>query len=239
MISSLQGTKQSQSIDCFVPRNDDFYNNPGMKYIEKLHYITHDIPNFSHLDQVQLACEAGAKWIQYRCLSKADDELLEEINSIAEICDDWGTTLIVTNHIHLNGKADIQGFHVEDMGADFIALRKLVGNDITLGGSANTVQNLIRLAKEGADYTGFGPFAVSKTKPNNYPVIALEDYKKAIEELNKLEINLPILAVGGITLYDVEALMQTGIYGIAVAGAVNSADDFIQAYQDFYEAVKG
>lgn len=208
-----------------------------MKYIEKLHYITHDIANFSHVEQAQLACEAGAKWIQYRCLSKADTELLEEIKAIAEICDDWGTTLIVTNHINLNGKADIQGFHIEDMDADFIALRKLVGIDRTLGGSANSIDGLLRLAKEGADYACFGPFAISETKPNNYPIVTLEDYKKATDRLNEQGINLPILAVGGITLYDVEALMQTNIHGIAVAGAINNADDFIQAYQDFYDMV--
>ncbi|MRX76754.1 thiamine phosphate synthase [Pedobacter petrophilus] len=208
-----------------------------MKYIEKLHYITHDIPHLTHIDQVQLACEAGAKWIQYRCLSKTDEELLTDIHAIAEICDDWGTTLIVTNHIHLNGKADIQGFHIEDMNADFIALRKLVGDDITLGGSANTIENLIRLANEGADYAGFGPFADTKTKPNNFSLLGIDGYSSAIRNLSDLK--MPVLAVGGIKIYDIEALMQTGVYGIAVSGAINFADDFIQAYQDFYEAVKG
>ncbi|WP_316826479.1 thiamine phosphate synthase [Pedobacter miscanthi] len=209
-----------------------------MKYIEKFQYITHDIPHLSHIEQAQLACEAGAKWIQYRCLSKADEALLQEINAIAEICDDWGSTLIVTNHIHLNGKADIQGFHIEDMDADFVALRKLVGNDITLGGSADTIENLIRLASEGADYAGYGPFAVSETKPNGYALIDLEAYHHTIKELQAKAIQLPVLAVGGIKNYDVEALMQTGIYGIAVSGAINFADDFIEAYQDFYLLVK-
>jgi len=209
-----------------------------MKYIEKFQYITHDIPHLSHIEQVQLACEAGAKWIQYRCLSKTDEELLQDINAIAEICDDWGTTLIVTDHVHLNGKADIQGFHIEDMDADFIALRKLVGNDITLGGSANTLKNLIRLASEGADYAGFGPYAPTETKPNDYPLLDLEGYQQAIRELEEKEIDLPVLAVGGIKIYDVEALMQTGVYGIAVSGAVNFADDFIEADQDFYSLVK-
>ncbi|GAA4204717.1 thiamine phosphate synthase [Pedobacter jeongneungensis] len=209
-----------------------------MKYIEKFQYITHDIPHLSHIEQVQLACEAGAKWIQYRCLSKTDEELLQDINAIAEICDDWGTTLIVTDHVHLNGKADIQGFHIEDMDADFIALRKLVGNDITLGGSANTLKNLIRLASEGADYAGFGPYAVTETKPNDYPLLDLEGYQQAIRELEEKGIDLPVLAVGGVKIYNVEALMQTGVYGIAVSGAVNFADDFIEAYQDFYSLVK-
>ncbi|WP_025142250.1 thiamine phosphate synthase [Pedobacter jeongneungensis] len=209
-----------------------------MKYIEKFQYITHDIRHLTHIEQTQLACEAGAKWIQYRCLSKTDQELLVDINAIAEICDDWGTTLIVTDHVHLNGKADIQGFHIEDMDTDFIALRKLVGSDITLGGSANTIENLIRLANEGADYAGYGPFSVTETKPNNYAPIDIEAYRHTIKELQGKAIELPILAVGGIKIYDVEALMQTGIYGIAVSGAINFADDFIEAYQDFYSLVK-
>jgi len=209
-----------------------------MKYIEKLHYITHDIPHLSHVEQAQLACEAGAKWIQYRCLSKTDEALLADINTIAETCDDWGTTLIVTDHIHLIGKADIQGFHLEDMNADFAAIRNKVGNDVTLGGSANTVENLIRLANEGADYAGFGPFATTETKPNNLPLLGIEGYYEAVQELKAENIQLPVLAVGGIKIYDVEALMQSGIYGIAVSGAINFADDFIEAYQDFYTMIK-
>lgn len=209
-----------------------------MKYIEKFHYITHDIPHLSHVEQAQLACEAGAKWIQYRCLSKTNEALLADINAIGEICDDWGTTLIVTDHIHLNGKADIQGFHIEAMDADFAAIRNKVGNDVTLGGSANTVANLIRLAGEGVDYAGFGPFATTETKPNNLPLLSLEDYHNAIDELKSANIQLPVLAVGGVKIYDVETLMQTGIYGIAVSGAVNLASDFIEAYQDFYTSIK-
>lgn len=209
-----------------------------MKYIEKLQYITHDVPNLTHIEQVQMACEAGAKWIQYRCLSKTDEELLAEINVIGEICDDWGTTLIVTDHIHLNGKADIQGFHIEDMHADFVALRKLVGNDITLGGSAHTVENIIRLVKEGADYIGLGPFARTNTKPNDFSPLGVEGYLTIMPQLESLKITTPILAVGGIKIYELEALMQAGIYGVAVSEAIHSADDFIEAYQDFYDAVK-
>jgi thiamine-phosphate pyrophosphorylase len=207
------------------------------KYIEKLHFITHDIPHHTHVQQAQIACEAGAKWIQYRCLSKADDELLADINAIANICDDWGVTLIVTNHIHLKGKADIQGFHIEDMKADFIALRQQIGEEYTLGGSSNTVENLIRLANEGADYAGFGPFKVTTTKPNNSPLLGIEGYQKAVSALQETDIMLPILAVGGVTLADVPLLKATGIYGIAASSAINQAEDMYTAYQDFYQAL--
>ncbi len=207
------------------------------KYIEKLHFITHDIPQHTHVEQAQLACEAGAKWIQYRCLTKTDEELLKDINIIAEICDDWGATLIVTDHIHLKGKADIQGFHIENMDADFIALRKLIGEEYTLGGSANSVENLIRLANEGADYAGFGPFSITTTKPNNAPILGFKGYSYASEQLQLKNINFPFLAVGGVTLADVDALLETNVYGIAVSAAINQADNMYEAYRDFYHKV--
>jgi thiamine-phosphate pyrophosphorylase len=204
------------------------------KYIEKLHFITHDLPDFSHVNQAQQACEAGAKWIQYRCLTKTDEALLDDIHQIASICDDWGATLIVTDHIRFNGKADIQGFHIEDMNADFSSLKQQLGEEITVGGSANTVEGLIRLSKEGADYAGFGPFNHTTTKPNTLPLLGLKGYQDAMKQLTALNIDLPVLAVGGITLADVDALMETGIFGIAASSAINQADDLRDAYDDFY-----
>ena len=145
------------------------------KFIEKLQFITHDIHQHSHIEQAQIACSAGAKWIQYRCLTKNDDELLLDINAIAEICDDWGATLIVTDHVHLNGKADIQGFHIEDFDADFVKLREQLGEAVTIGGSATTLQGLIRLAKEGADYAGFQQRgAEGRRQLCEYPACSLE-----------------------------------------------------------------
>lgn len=207
------------------------------KFIEKLHFITHDINHLTHIEQAQVACEAGAKWIQYRCLSKNDDELLKDIDVIAEICDDWGATLIVTDHIHLNGKADIQGFHIENMSADFTDIRNLVGEAITLGGSANTIENLLRIAQEGADYAGFGPFAETSTKPNSYPHIDLSQYHRAVMVLRDQGLDLPILAVGGVKLEDLDDLLGTGIFGIAVSSAINQASNMNEAYRSFYDKI--
>lgn len=207
------------------------------KFIEKLQFITHDIHQHSHIEQANIACSEGAKWIQYRCLTKNDEELLEDINAIAGICDDWGATLIVTDHIHLNGQADIQGFHIEDMDADFVKLREQLGEAVTIGGSSNTVEGLIRLAAEGADYAGFGPFYTTRTKPNTAPLLGVEGYEKAMQVLKAQEINLPVLAVGGVTLSDIDPLMATGIFGIAVSEAINQAEDMSAAYRAFYDGI--
>jgi thiamine-phosphate pyrophosphorylase len=208
------------------------------KFIEKLQFITHDLDHLSHVEQAGIVCQAGGKWIQYRCLTKNDEELLEDINQIAEICDDWGATLIVTDHIHLNGKADIQGFHIEDMNANFLSIRASLGEAVTIGGSSNTLEGLLRLAKEGVDYAGLGPFAHTDTKPNDFPLLGVAGYEKAMLKLKESEIELPIIAVGGVGVNDVEALMQTGIFGVAVSAAINRAADVEAAYLDFYQQLR-
>ena len=204
------------------------------KYISKFHYLTQDLPNRSHIEQAEIACSAGANWLQYRCLTKTDAELIAEINQIAAICDDWGTTLILTNHYHLLDKVDAQGVHIEDFDADFRLIREAIGEEKTFGASATNIEALLKVQATGVvDYCGYGPFRHTDTKPNNKPLLGFEGYR----QLQKQPIEIPVIAVGGITLNDVETLIQTGIYGIAVSAAVNLAIDPGAAVKEFYRKI--
>ena len=202
------------------------------KYISKFHYLTQDLPDRSHTQQAAMACEAGANWIQYRCVSKPDDELVKEINAIAAICDNWGATLILANHYHLLDRVDAQGVHIEDLNADLVAIRKSIGEDKTLGASATDLVRLIEIQNTGVvDYCGYGPFAHTNTKPNDYQLLGYAGYRNL---QSHPEINMPVIAVGGIQLADVEHLMETGIFGIAVSSAINLAVDPARTLRDFY-----
>ena len=204
------------------------------KYISKFHYLTQDIPGCSHVQQVQTACEAGVNWVQYRCMSKPEDELIDEINEIAEICDDWGATLIITNHYELLDRVDAQGVHIEDFDADFVTIRKIIGDDKTFGASATNPDDLLKIQNLGVvDYCGYGPFAHTDTKPNDYNLLGFESYRK----LEKLPIEIPIIAVSGIQLQDVDLLLKTSIYGIAVSGAINLSPEPAAAVKAFYHKV--
>lgn len=208
------------------------------KFISKLHYLTQDLPGRSHVQQAQTACEAGCKWIQYRCFSKSDEEMIQDLQQIAAICDDWGVTLIITDHTHLLETADIQGVHIEDMQADFKAIRESIGPEKTLGASANTFENIQRISTCGAvDYIGCGPFGVTETKPNDYPLLGIEGYKTISEKMLQADIKIPVVAVGGITVNDVDAIMQTGVAGIAISAAVNKAENPGKALKEIYKKV--
>jgi thiamine-phosphate pyrophosphorylase len=84
------------------------------------------------------------------------------------------------------------------------------------------------------DYCGYGPFAHTRTKPNNKPLLGFEGYR----ELSKHpEIDIPVIAVGGIQLEDVAPLLETDIHGIAVSAAVNLAIDPTEVLKEFYRAI--
>jgi thiamine-phosphate pyrophosphorylase len=205
------------------------------KYISKFHYLTQDIPHRSHLEQAIIACEAGVNWIQYRCLGKIDEELIAEINDIAAVCDEWGATLILTNHYHLLERVDAQGVHIEDFDADWAAIREIIGEDKTIGASATNSAALLKVQASGAvDYCGYGPFAYTRTKPNNKPLLGFEGYRGLSKHP---EIDIPVIAVGGIQLADVEPLLNTRIHGIAVSAAVNLAPDPGEVLKEFYRKI--
>jgi thiamine-phosphate pyrophosphorylase len=207
------------------------------KYISKFHYLTQDLDHISHLEQTQLACGAGANWIQYRCLSKTDEEMLAELHPIAEVCDDWGATLIVTNHYHLVHQADIQGVHIEDMDADLNLIRAEIGENKTLGASATEANQVINHIKNSADYVGCGPFSITLTKPNNDELWGVKGYQNAVNQLKELGLETPIIAVGGVKLADVELLLATGVHGLAVCSAINDTNNITKAYKEFHKVI--
>lgn len=193
------------------------------------------MPGRSHFEQAAIALEAGANWIQYRCLTKSDDELIHEINDIAAACDDWGATLILTNHYHLFNRVDVQGVHIEDFDADLKQIREFIGDEKTLGASATNMERLMQVQQTGAaDYCGYGPFAHTDTKPNDKPLLGFTGYRELEKQHN---IDIPVIAVGGIQLSDVETLLKTAIYGIAVSAAINKSLDPAGMVKAFYRKI--
>ncbi|RKI29393.1 thiamine phosphate synthase, partial [Corallococcus sp. AB049A] len=75
------------------------------------------------------------------------------------------------------------------------------------------------------------------TKPNNAPLLGVAGYADAMAQLKALNIDFPVLAVGGVTLSDVDALMDTGIFGIAASAAINQAGNLREAYEEFYAKI--
>ena len=102
--------------------------------------------------------------------------------------------------------------------------RKILGEDAIIGGTANTQKDIERLIEQKANYIGLGPYSYTKTKKNLSPVIGLEGYDEILNELKSYYAlaETPIIAIGGIDLYDVEPILKTGVHGVAVSGLITN-----------------
>ena len=79
------------------------------------------------------------------------------------------------------------------------------------------------------DYYGIGPFRFTSTKKKLSPVLGLEGYVGIMSARRALNDRRPFVAIGGITRHDVGPLLQAGVPGIAVSGAIAKAPDPIEA----------
>lgn len=203
-----------------------------------LQFISHHNERYSYLDGIRMALKGGCKWIQLRMKEASEDEFLACAQQVAPLCRENEARFILDDHVELVKACAADGVHLgrNDMPVD--EARKILGPDAIIGGTANTIDDVIRLHAQGADYIGCGPFRFTTTKAKLSPVLGLEGYMNICSEMRRLGIRLPIVAIGGIEYDDIEALMQTGIDGIALSGSILRADDPVAQMRSMLSALR-
>ena len=193
--------------------------------MNKLQYITTDHPSRSHSDLALDACMAGAKWIQLRMKSATDEEMLQEAISIRAITKVYRATFIINDRIQLVDKCDADGVHLGlgDLPTD--EARALLGPNKIIGGTANSINDVVSHYENKVDYVGVGPYQFTETKKNLSDPLGVIGYQNLMDKLQEMEINLPVFAIGGIKENDIDQIMQTGVYGIAVSGLITDSLD--------------
>ena len=106
--------------------------------------------------------------------------------------------------------------------------RQILGEAFIIGGTANTFEDVKLHHAAGADYLGIGPFRFTTTKKNLSPVLGLEGYTSILAQMNEAGIRIPVVAIGGIVAEDIPAIMETGVNGIALSGAILQAPDPVE-----------
>ncbi len=202
-------------------------------YISRFHYLTQDIPGYSHVEQVRLACENGVDWIQLRVKNKQRDEVMHIAKEAIAICKQHKVTLIINDHVEICKAVDADGVHLGKTDMPVSEARMILGKDKIIGGTANTIEDIIRLYDDGVDYAGLGPFRFTRTKQNLSPVLGVEGYEKILTEMRNKHIQTPVIAIGGIRIDDVGMLMKSGIHGLAISSAVHFAEDKLDVLKGF------
>lgn len=193
--------------------------------ISTLHYISQSSPAASHTENIQTACEAGCNWIQLRIKQATETAILPIALRVKKICEQYGAALIINDYPAIAVEVGAAGVHVGKNDMTVAAARRITGPDMIIGGTANTTADILQHVQDGANYVGLGPFRFTTTKQNLSPVLGLTGYTAIMEQLQQEGVSIPVIAIGGILLPDIAAIIQTGIHGIAVSGLVTHAAD--------------
>lgn len=202
-----------------------------------IQFISHYTEEYGYLDSIRLALEGGCRWIQLRMKESPMEEILRTALEARKLCSSYGAKLIIDDHVDLVNRIDADGVHLGKTDMPIIEARRILGPDRIIGGTANTLEDIILHHRGGANYIGCGPFRFTQTKKNLSPTLGLEGYRKIMQGMAKEGINLPVVAIGGITLEDIPSIMETGVTGIALSGTILRAEDPVQEMKNIINII--
>lgn len=171
------------------------------------------------MEQVEAAIRGGATCIQLREKELSEDEFLAEAMEMKKLCARYSVPFIVNDNVEIAIKCGADGIHVgqKDMAAGTV--RALVGDDMIIGVSAQTVEQALVAEAAGADYLGVGAVFGTTTK--------LDANAVSYETVREIcaAVSIPVVAIGGINRTNLMELSGSGVDGVALVSAVFSAED--------------
>ncbi|MCH5223070.1 MAG: thiamine phosphate synthase [Muribaculaceae bacterium] len=200
-----------------------------------LQFITNTKAKTPVVDQVLGVIEGGCRWVQIRMKDASDEEIKKVVEAIKPKCIETGTFLLLNDRVELAKELNVGGVHLgkEDMPAS--KARMILGAAAVIGVTANTFADVAAVSNLDIDYYGIGPYADTETKENLAPVLGLDGIRKICYEMEEKQILIPHVAVGGITPDDVLPLLEAGVNGVAVSGAIAHSDDIVKATKRFLD----
>lgn len=189
------------------------------------------------LQQVEESLKGGVTLVQLREKHLSFQEFLEEAKEMKELCHKYGVPLLVNDNVEICIESGADGVHVGQKDMEAGAVREKLGKDKIIGVSARTVEQARAAQNAGADYLGVGAVFSTSTKEDAKPLD--HEILKAITKA----VDIPVVAIGGISSENVLELKGTGIDGVAVVSAIYGKENPKEAAENLKalvsEVVKG
>lgn len=189
------------------------------------------------LQQVEESLKGGVTLVQLREKHLSFQEFLEEAKEMKELCHKYGVPLLINDNVEICIESGADGVHVGQKDMEAGAVREKLGKDKIIGVSARTVEQAMAAQNAGADYLGVGAVFSTSTKEDAKPLD--HEILKAITKA----VDIPVVAIGGISSENVSQLKGTGIDGVAVVSAIYGKENPKEAAENLKclvsEVVKG
>ncbi len=211
----------------------DLYNLSKLFTGQNFLYLITDrsISGLTHIQVIEKAISAGIKTIQLREKEMSKRAIFDEALLIRKLTLKHKVTFIVNDFIDIAMAVNADGVHLgqEDMPAK--EARKIMGRNRIIGISTHNLKQAVEAQESGADYIGFGPMFHTGTKDAGHP-----KGTKKLREIKK-HVKVPVVAIGGITLENVNEVLEAGADAVAVVSGILSGNIRKNAGK-FFDSVK-
>jgi thiamine-phosphate pyrophosphorylase len=187
----------------------------------------------SHGIQAAAALEGGADVIQLRDKDMSGRELLITAREICKLTEETGALSIINDRLDVALAAKASGVHLGQSDLPVGAAKAIAPSGFIIGVSVATLEEAQQAEREGADYVALSPVFDTRTKNDAGPGHGL-----AILRTMRRELNVPVLAIGGIGLNNVRDVFNAGADGVAVISAVIGKDDIAAATADLKSHIR-
>lgn len=165
-------------------------------------------------EQVRLALEGGATFLQLRDKKASHDELVKKAIALKKIAKEFHVPFVVNDDVMAAKEADADGVHIGQSDMNYKKAREILGQDKIIGVTAKTVELAKQAQQMGADYIGTGAVFASPTKQD-----AVRMDKTTLIDIAD-SVDIPVVAIGGISFENMDYLKDTGVSGVAVVSAI-------------------
>lgn len=174
------------------------------------------------MEQVEDALKGGVTCVQLREKELDEETFLQEAMEMKALCEKYGVPFIVNDNVDIAIKCKADGIHVGQSDMEAGNVRALVGEDMIIGVSAKNVEEALAAVKAGADYLGVGAMFSTSTKLDADDV-SFETAKAICDA-----VEVPVVAIGGISKKNILELKGTDVDGVALVSAIFAAEDIEQ-----------
>ncbi len=171
------------------------------------------------MEQVEDAIKGGVTCVQLREKELEDEAFLAEAIEMKEICSRYHVPFIINDDVEVAIKCGADGIHVGQKDMEAGNVRALVGKNMMIGVSVQTVEQALAAQNAGADYLGVGAVFTTTTKLDANAVS-----HKTLKEICET-VSIPVVAIGGINKSNILKLSGTGVDGVALVSAIFAAED--------------
>lgn len=181
-----------------------------------LQFITHPCEKYSIIEQVKMVLDGGCKWIQLQMPNLSIEEAKSIIEEIIPICKEFDAILIIEDYVELSKDLEVTGVHISKNVKEIAEIRNTLEGGPIIGVNINTAGDIFALKGIDVDYVSI----ISSKEENN-----LSHYAKIVDEVRTVGVELAIVAVGEFSIENIEAVMNTGVNGIALSESIINAEN--------------